>query len=216
MRRYLGAFAMAAPLLLSLAATAPAMAQRAGGILKVHQWDNPPSLSIHEEVTIATIVPMMGLFNNLVMYDQHEPQNSLRSIIPDLATAWSWNEDGTVLRFALRNGVTWHDGHPFTANDVKCTWDLLLGKSQEKLRTNPRKAWYYKVVCAKFSKLVMAGGLAEPGSKLASLCSIGQTHPFVPTCLPAERRAQPRSRLAVGHRRRRRAAVWTAASTVPS
>src|SRR6516225_1311945 len=72
------------------------------------------------------------------------------------------------------------------------------------------------VVCAKFSKLVMAGGLAEPGSKLASLCSIGQTHPFVPTCLPAERRAQPRSRLAVGHRRRRRAAVWTAASTVPS
>ena len=73
-----------------------------------------------------------------------------------------------------------------------------------------------RVVCAKFSKLVMAGGLAEPGSKLASLCSIGQTHPFVPTCLPAERRAQPRSRLAVGHRRRRRAAVWTAASTVPS
>ena len=71
-----------------------------------------------------------------------------------------------------------------------------------------------EVVCGDFSKLVMGCGLAEPGSKLASLCSIGQTHPFVPTCLPAERRAQPRSRLAVGHRRRRRAAVWTAASTV--
>src|SRR6516165_7307282 len=70
-----------------------------------------------------------------------------------------------------------------------------------------------RVVCAKFSKLVMAGGLAEPGSKLASLCSIGQTHPFVPTCLPAERRAQPRSRLAVGHRRRRRAALWKMAMT---
>src|SRR6516164_10668100 len=81
---------------------------------------------------------------------------------------------------------------------------------------NRIKECQLEVVCAKFSKLVMAGGLAEPGSKLASLCSIGQTHPFVPTCLPAERRAQPRSRLAVGHRRRRRAAVWTAASTVPS
>ena len=28
---------------------------------------------------------MMGVFNNLVMYDQHEPQNSLQSIVPDLA-----------------------------------------------------------------------------------------------------------------------------------
>src|SRR5215472_3572754 len=71
-----------------------------------------------------------------------------------------------------------------------------------------------KVVCAKFSKSVMGGGLAERRSKLPSLCSIGQTHPFVPTCPPAERRAQPRSRLAAGHRWRRRAAVWTAASTV--
>src|SRR5262249_61071433 len=70
------------------------------------------------------------------------------------------------------------------------------------------------VVCAKFSKSVMGGGLAELRSKLASLCLIGQTHPFVPTCPPIERRAQPWSRLAAGHRRRRRAAVWTAASTV--
>ena len=35
-----------------------------------------------------------------------------------------------------------HDGKPFTAADVKCTWDMLTGKSQEKLRLNPRKAWY--------------------------------------------------------------------------
>jgi len=39
-------------------------------------------------------------------------------------------------------GIKWHDGKPFTAADVKCTWDLLTGKSQEKLRLNPRKAWY--------------------------------------------------------------------------
>jgi peptide/nickel transport system substrate-binding protein len=42
----------------------------------------------------------------------------------------------------LREGVTWHDGKPFTAKDVKCTWDLLTGKSSEKLRLNPRKSWY--------------------------------------------------------------------------
>src|SRR2546421_464914 len=41
-----------------------------------------------------------------------------------------------------RQGIKWHDGKPFTAKDVKCTWEMLIGKSAEKLRLNPRKAWY--------------------------------------------------------------------------
>jgi peptide/nickel transport system substrate-binding protein len=84
----------------------------------------------------------MAVFNNLVLFDEHVPENSLSSIVPDLATGWSWNEDGTELMFPLRQGVRWHDGKPFTAKDIKCTWDLLLGKSSEKLRINPRKRWY--------------------------------------------------------------------------
>ena len=85
---------------------------------------------------------MMGVFNNLVIYDQRVPQNSLQSIVPDLATGWSWNEEGTELTLPLREGITWHDGKPFTASDVACTFDLLTGKSSEKLRVNPRKSWY--------------------------------------------------------------------------
>jgi len=46
------------------------------------------------------------------------------------------------LTFPLRQGVKWHDGKPFTAQDVKCTWDMLTGKANEKLRINPRKSWY--------------------------------------------------------------------------
>ena len=65
--------------------------------------------------------------------------------MPDLATDWSWSDDGTQLSFRLRESVRWHDGRPFTAKDVQCTWDLLLGRSNEKLRTNPRKAWYHNV-----------------------------------------------------------------------
>ncbi len=38
---------------------------------------SPASMSIHEESTIASLGPMMGVFNNLVMFDQHVPQNSL-------------------------------------------------------------------------------------------------------------------------------------------
>jgi peptide/nickel transport system substrate-binding protein len=97
-------------------------------------------MSLHEEATGAALRPMMGVFNNLVMYDQHVAQNSLASIIPDLATSWS--EDGKELTFPLRQGVRWHDGKPFTAADVKCTWELLMGVGSEKLRVNPRKTWY--------------------------------------------------------------------------
>jgi peptide/nickel transport system substrate-binding protein len=120
----------------------PALAQKSGGILKMYFFDSPASMSIHEEATIAGQGPMMGVFNNLVMYDQHVEQASLKSIVPDLATSWSWNEDGKDLTFKLRQGVKWHDGKPFTAADVKCTWDMLQGKGDQKLRLNPRKAWY--------------------------------------------------------------------------
>src|SRR5215813_11802677 len=136
------ALAILSALLVASLAAGTALAQKSGGILKVHHQDSPASMSILEEATYSTVVPMMGVFNNLVMYKQDEPQNSLQSIVPDLAREWSWDEDKTQLAFRLREGVRWHDGKSFTANDVKCTWDTVLGKSSEKLRINPRKAWY--------------------------------------------------------------------------
>jgi peptide/nickel transport system substrate-binding protein len=123
-------------------AAAPVMAQKHGGILREYMIDSPASMSIHEESTVVSERPMMGVFNNLVLFDQHVPQNSLASVRPELATGWSWSEDGTELTFPLRQGVKWHDGMPFTAKDVKCTWDMLAGRSSEKFRINPRKAWY--------------------------------------------------------------------------
>src|SRR5215831_15289162 len=85
---------------------------------------------------------MMSVFNNLVMYDQHANQSRLDALVPDLATRRTWHEDGTELTFRLRHGVKWHVGRPFTANDVKCTWDLILETGPEKLRTNTRKSAY--------------------------------------------------------------------------
>jgi peptide/nickel transport system substrate-binding protein len=85
---------------------------------------------LFNSATAAALRPMMGVFNNLVMYQQDVPQNSMRSIIPDLATSWSSNEEGTELTFPLRQGVKWHDGKPFTAQDVKCTWEPLSGEAR--------------------------------------------------------------------------------------
>src|SRR6516225_81789 len=101
-----------------------ASAQKQGGVLKLSHFDSPASMSILEESTRAALQPMMGVFNNLVMYDQHFAKSSLETVVPDLATSWSWSEDGTELTFPLRQGVKWHDGKPFTSADVKCTWDL--------------------------------------------------------------------------------------------
>src|SRR5262249_60020146 len=75
-----------------------ASAQKTGGVLRIYHWDSPASMSIHEEATYSTVVPMMGFFNNLVMYKQDEPKNSLKSIVPDLVTRWSFRKDPFEIR----------------------------------------------------------------------------------------------------------------------
>src|SRR5438067_10553075 len=142
MKRHGRWVAAAGSLLLVLSSAGPVSAQKKGGILKIQHFDSPASMSILEEATRAAEQPAMAVMNNLVMYDQHIAQNSLQSVVPDLAAKWEWSEDGKELTFPLRQGVKWHDGKPFSAADVKCTWDLLQGKGSDKLRLNPRKAWY--------------------------------------------------------------------------
>lgn len=155
----------------------PAPAQAAdpvhGGIMKIYQRDNPPSASIHEEATYSVIVPFMSVYNNLVIYDQHNPQNSLQDIQPELATSWKWSSDFRKLTFMLRDGVQWHDGKPFTAADVKCTFDLLQGKGKDKFRKNPRKGWYWNlkdVVVDNPHQVTLELGQPQP-SMLALLAS---------------------------------------------
>jgi peptide/nickel transport system substrate-binding protein len=138
----LSAAAAASVLLIATSGSGTALAQKAGGILTMYIWDNPPSMSMLDGPNPLAQRVTMGVFNNLVMFDQHVKQSSISSIVPDLATNWSWNEEGTTLTLPLRQGVKWHDGKPFTAKDVKCTWDLLLDKSSDKLRINTRKSWY--------------------------------------------------------------------------
>src|ERR1700756_3365645 len=134
----------ATALLVALSIAATASAQKTGGTLWIYNPESIASLSMLEEFANAEL-PIMGMFNNLVMFDQHVAENSLQSIVPDLATSWSWDEEGTGLTFQLRHGIRWHDGKPFTAQDVKCTWDLYLETGPEKLRINPRKSSFYNL-----------------------------------------------------------------------
>ncbi|MBT5192377.1 MAG: ABC transporter substrate-binding protein, partial [Rhodospirillaceae bacterium] len=142
MKRKIVAIASAVSLIGLMLGAEAALAQKSGGVLKAYHRGTPPSGSIHEEATNSTLTPYMGVFNNLIMYRQDVARNSLDTIVPDLAKSWSWSDDLTKLTFDLRSGVTWHDGKPFSAKDVQCTWDMLQGKRKAKMRKNPRKAWY--------------------------------------------------------------------------
>ncbi|WP_424177113.1 ABC transporter substrate-binding protein [Yoonia sp. TsM2_T14_4] len=54
------------------------------------------------------------------------------ALIPGLATAWSVDDaDKTKWTFTLREGVTYHDGSPFTAADVVWNFDKLLDETSE-------------------------------------------------------------------------------------
>jgi ABC-type transport system substrate-binding protein len=130
---------------LLIASLGDAVAQKQGGTLRIYHRDNPPSASPHEEATVSVTMPFMAMFNNLVLFDQTKPLNSMDTIVPDLATGWSWDASKTKLTFKLREGVKWHDGKPFTAKDVQCTWHALIGKDQEAFNRNPRKVWYYNL-----------------------------------------------------------------------
>jgi peptide/nickel transport system substrate-binding protein len=172
-------------LVLGLLVAGPAAAQKSGGVLRIQHMDSPPSASIHEEATVSVAVPFMSLYNNLVMFDQHVPKNSLDSIVPDLATSWDWQEGGTKLVFKTRDGVRWHDGKPFTAKDVACTFELLLS-GENKLRRNPRATWWTnveKVTADSDSQATFH--LKAPQPSLLALLASGYT-PIYPCHIPPD------------------------------
>src|SRR5205085_2407282 len=120
--------------------------KRGGVLLAMHREDLAQGFNIHETATVSTTWPVMPCFNNLVLFDPFKPVETLDTIVPELAERWSWQDGYRNLVFFLRKNVKWHDGQPFTAKDVKYTFDMVReAKDAPKLRINPRKDWYANV-----------------------------------------------------------------------
>ncbi|MGA2287129.1 ABC transporter substrate-binding protein [Bradyrhizobium sp.] len=167
-------------------------AEKQGGILRMYHRDSPGSASIHEEATYSVNIPFMPVFNNLVIYKQDVAQNSMDSIVPELAESWAWSSDNKTLSFRLRQGVKWHDGVPFTSADVKCTFDMLMGKSPQKFRKNPRRSWYDQVVDVTTSgDFEVAFNLRRPQPALLALLASGYTPVYPCHVSPADMRTHP-------------------------
>src|SRR6201990_234721 len=185
-------FAAIALSVLAVSTVAQAADQpKSGGILRMYPRDSPGSASIHEGATYSLNVPFMPIFNNLVIYDQHIAQNSLSDIRPELAESWAWSDDKKTLTFKLRQGVKWHDGKPFTSADVKCTFEMLMGKSPQKFRQNSRKSWDDQVNDVTVTGDYEASfNLKRPQPALLSLLASGYTPIYPCHASPADMRTK--------------------------
>ena len=134
----------------------------------------------------------MGVFNNLVMYDQHVPQNSLKSIVPDLAKSWAWSEDGTELTSncaRVSNGMTANPSLPrtrvhlgYAARQVERE---ASGQSAQSLVPQPRGSHHKRRLCGHFPSEAAAAVAFSP-------CSLPGYSPVYPCHVsPRDMRTQP-------------------------
>jgi peptide/nickel transport system substrate-binding protein len=97
---------------------------RSGGILTWFDYGDPGRLDVHAESPLVVQQATAGVFSGLLHYDPDDPSK----IAGDLAERWTVSPDGKTYTFYLRKGVTWHDGQPFSAADVKASFDRILNK----------------------------------------------------------------------------------------
>ncbi len=95
---------------------------RREGILKTAIRREPSSLDVNLQKDPTAWPVMLPQANWLVAFEQGR-----RGLIPDLAERWDVADGGRRYTFHLVNGVTWHDGVPFTARDVVFTLERVLG-----------------------------------------------------------------------------------------
>lgn len=109
-------------ILLALGLFFLAWSQGSGGTVVVATSNEPPHLnpSITTAGNVHTVSESM--YNGLVGLDRDA------NPVPELAERWEIRDNAKTYVFYLRQGVRWHDGRPFTAEDVKFTFEEVLLK----------------------------------------------------------------------------------------
>ncbi len=112
------------------AATRPGLAQKRGGTLNVICHPEPAILALPLSQQGPTQLIGGKIYDGLLRFDfELNP-------LPCLAKSWSVSPDGLTYEFKLVEGVTWHDGRPFTAEDVIFTTREFLPKVHSRARNN--------------------------------------------------------------------------------
>jgi peptide/nickel transport system substrate-binding protein len=91
---------------------------RHGGTLEVSVSDSSSS----DKLNPIVLVDSHDIMSGALIYDTLTRIDLNFNVSPGLAVSWEPNADASVWRFKLRRGVTFHDGKPFTSEDV--VWTL--------------------------------------------------------------------------------------------
>ncbi|WP_414439572.1 ABC transporter substrate-binding protein [Burkholderia sp. 22PA0106] len=116
----------------ALAAALPG-SQLRGGTLIANVTPEPAGLVAGINISSPAVVISASLFDGLLSYDNaYCPQ-------PQLAESWVTARDGKSITFRLRKNVTWHDGAPFTSDDVKYSIENVVKKTHPRGASNLSK-----------------------------------------------------------------------------
>ena len=112
-RRTLLAASALAPALMTLAeAQAQGVAPKRGGTLNTVLTPEPPVLILGVNSQGPTLICASKIYQGLVKF------SPTLEVLPELAKSWELSDDKRTYTFHLQEGVTFHDGKPFTADDV--------------------------------------------------------------------------------------------------
>ena len=103
-------------LILALTLACAALAETSSNTLTYASGDYTrinPAMDEHGEINIL-------IFNGLTAHDGDN------QVVPCLAKSWDYDEESFTYTFHLEENVTWHDGEPFTAEDVKFTIEAIM------------------------------------------------------------------------------------------
>jgi peptide/nickel transport system substrate-binding protein len=155
--------------LIAAALAAPALAQQEGGRLDIVVQPEPPGLMLGLVQNGPTQLVSGDIYEGLLRYNTDlEPQ-------PGLAESWEISEDGLTYTFKLHDGVTWHDGEPFTSADVVFSADVFLRETHARLRSSLA---YVDSIEAPDDRTVVFN-LKEPFGPFINAFEVG-TMPIVP------------------------------------
>ncbi len=117
------------------AASATALPQSTKPKIIIAIVQEPTALDPTADATASIATTLLdNVYQGLVRLD------GSGKILPSLARSWDVSPDGTVVTFKLANGVKWHDGAPFTAQDVRFSYERAA--SAETKPVNPHRDYW--------------------------------------------------------------------------
>jgi peptide/nickel transport system substrate-binding protein len=99
---------------------APEPGAKKGGVFTIAGPRDPAHFDLDQSPSLVNLWPQSPMYDNLIRFN---PLDGGQTIIPDLAQKWEVSPDGLTYTFHLRQGVKFHDGTPFTADDVIATFE---------------------------------------------------------------------------------------------